>query len=142
MSGHAIANQRDVLRRADKGDCNGVDAVIESELEIERVFLSERGRAHEDAREVDAFAFAEHAAVDDIANDIVAENLMNAQFDEAVGEQNARALFHIFSQRLEGGSDCRSSSRYVARRDREFVAALEQHRLMILKQPGTDLRSL
>ncbi len=48
----------------------------------------------------------------------------------------------IFSERLECGADQRCGARHIARRDGELVAGLEQHGLMILEQPGANLRPL
>ena len=94
--GYAIAHQGYIFGRAHKRDGDGVDAVIERELEIFGIFLSERGRAHQNAGKIDAFVFAEHAAVDDIAGHVFAADLVDAQLDEPIGEQNARALLDDF----------------------------------------------
>ncbi len=101
----AIAHQAHIFSRAHKGDGDGVDAVIERELEVFGVFLRERGRAHRDAGKIDAFVLAQHAAVDDLADHVVADHFVDAQLDEPVGEQNARALLDIFREGLEGGAD-------------------------------------
>ena len=53
-----------------------------------------------DAREVDALVFAEHAAVDDLAVDVGAFRI-DAQLDEAVGEEDAGAGLEIFSEGLK-----------------------------------------
>jgi hypothetical protein len=44
-------------------------------------------------------------------------DFVNAQLDEAVGEQNARALLDVFGQGLEGGAHQRCRARNLARRD-------------------------
>ena len=67
---------------------------------------------------------------------------MNAQLDQAVGEQNARALLDVFRQRLESGAHQRGRSRNLARGDGEASAGLEQHRLMIFQSGGADLGPL
>jgi hypothetical protein len=77
----------------------------EGEFQIDLVFFGERGNADGDAGQVDALVFAEHAAVDDLADDVVAIDFMDAQFDEAVGEQDAGAGLDVFGEGLEGGAD-------------------------------------
>ena len=72
MRGDAVAHQGDIFRGAHEGDGDGVDAVIEREFEVFSVFLRERGRAHQDAGEIDALALAQHAAVDDVADHVIA----------------------------------------------------------------------
>ena len=69
-------------------------------------------------------------------------DLVDAQLDQSVGEQDARALFDVFSQGLEGGAHQRRRARHLARRDGEPVAGLEQHGLMILEQAGANLGPL
>jgi hypothetical protein len=64
---------------------------------------------------------------------------VNAQLDEAVGEQNARALLDVFSEGLEGGAHQDAVPGHFARRDGEPLAGLEQHGLVIFQQPGADL---
>ena len=72
MGGDAIAHQGDILSGAHKGNGDGVDSVVQRKFKIERVLLSERGRANQNAGKIDAFAFAEHAAVDDVADNVAA----------------------------------------------------------------------
>ena len=140
--GHAVAHQAHVFGRAYKGDGDGVNAVLERELEIFCIFFRERRRAHQDAGKIDALVLAEHAAVDDIAGHVLAVHFVDAQLDEPIGEQNARALLHVFSKGLEGGAHQRRRAQHLARRDDEPVAGFEQHGLMILEQPGANLGPL
>ena len=57
---------------ADERDRDRVDAVGESELEILAIFFGERRNRQGDPGEVNAFVFAEQAAVDDVAEHVVA----------------------------------------------------------------------
>jgi hypothetical protein len=72
VGGDAVAHQADVFGGADKGDGDGVHAVLERELQIFGVFVGERGNAHRNAGKIDALVFAQHAAVDDFADHVVA----------------------------------------------------------------------
>ena len=92
--------------------------------------------------QIDALVLAQHAAVDDVADHVVADHFVDAQFDQAIGEQNARALFNVFSQRLESGAHQRGAARHFARRDGKAAARFQQHRLMILEFGGANLGSL
>jgi aminoglycoside phosphotransferase (APT) family kinase protein len=97
------------------------------------VLLGQRGDAHRNPRQVDPLVFAQQAAVDDLADHVVALHLVDAQLDQPVGEQNARALFDVFRQGFEGGSHQRGRARNLARRNRQPPAGLEQHGLVILQ---------
>jgi hypothetical protein len=105
VGGDAVADEANVFRGADEGDGDGVNTVLEGEFEVLRIFFSERGNADGNAGEIDALVFAEQAAVDDFADYIVAVDLVNAEFEQAVGEQDAGALFNVFSEGLECGAD-------------------------------------
>ncbi len=102
---YAVADEVDVFRGADEGDGDCVNAGAQGEFEVDIVFFGERRDADGDAGEVDALVFAEFAAVDDFADDVSAVDFVDAKLDEAVGEQDARALLHIFREGLEGGAD-------------------------------------
>ena len=105
-------------------------------------FSVERGNADGDAGQIDAFVFAELAAVDDFADDVAAVDLVDAQLDEAVGEQNARALLNVFSEGLEGGADERGGALDFARGDGDLFAGDEHDRLVIDELGGADLGTL
>ena len=70
--GEALLDVADVVGGADEGDGDGVDALADGEDEVFLVLLGERGDLDGDAGEVDALLFAEHAAVDDLADDVFA----------------------------------------------------------------------
>ena len=103
------------------------------ELEILLVLFGERGHPDRDAGEVDALVFAEHAAVDDLAYDVVAVDRRDAQFDEAVGEQDAGARLEIFGQGREGGADQVGGAGDLARRDGERLPGVSCTGLLVLR---------
>ena len=72
VSGDAVAHQADVFGGADEGNGDGVDAVLEGELEVLGIFFGQRGNAHRNAGQIDALVFAQHAAVDDFADHVAA----------------------------------------------------------------------
>ena len=76
----------DVVGGADEGDGHGIDALADGEDEVFLVLLGQRRDLDRDAGEVDALVLAKGAAVDNLADDIDAVYLLNAKFDEAVGE--------------------------------------------------------
>jgi len=93
--------------------------------------------------QVDALVFAEHAAVNDIAGDIVSKHLMHAQFDKAVGRAGCANPALRFSARV---LKVVPTSEAVPGTSRGVMVmrppALEQHRLVIFQQGGADLWSL
>ena len=142
VGGHSIAHQVDIFGRADKGDCNGIDAIFQGEIQIDIIFGGKRGHAHKNAGKVDALVFAQLASVYDLADDIVVHNLFDAQLDEAIREEDARALLNIFSKRLEGRADERRRALYFVRRDGNFFSRDKHHRYMILELGGANFGTL
>ena len=67
---------------------------------------------------------------------------LDAQLDEAVGEQDAGAGLEVFGERLEGGADERGGAFDLARGDGEALAGDQQHGLVVLQLAGADLRAL
>ena len=67
---------------------------------------------------------------------------MHAQFDEAIGKQNAGTLLDVFSQCLEGGAHQGCCARDFARRNGEALAGLEHDRLVIFELGSTNLGTL
>ena len=92
-----------------EGDGDGVDALRRSaKIEVFFVLLRQRRNLDRDAGKVDALVLAQHAAVDDLADDVFAVDAVDAQLDQTVREQNAGAGFEVLRQRLEGGADERT----------------------------------
>ena len=114
---NAIAHQAHIFRGAHKRNRDRIHAVLQRELEVLRILFGQRRHAHRNARQVDALVFAQHAAVDDLANHVGADHFVHAQLDQSVGEQNARALLNVFRQRLESRAHQRCRSRNIARSD-------------------------
>jgi hypothetical protein len=139
QGGHAVAHQANILGGAHKGDGDGVHPVLKRKFQVFGVFFGQRGNAHRNPRQVDPLVFAQQAAVDDLADHVVALHRMNAQLDQPIGEQNARALFDVFRQGFEGGSYQRGRTRNLARRNRQLPAGLQQHGMMILQLRGANL---
>ena len=142
VSGDAVAHQANVFCGADEGDGDGVDAVLEGEFEILGIFFSQRGNEHRNAGQIDAFVFAEQAAVDDLADHVAAHHFLDAQLDEAVRKQNAGALLDVFRQSFEGGAYQGCRARNFARSNGEHLAGDEHHRFVILKLGGAYFGSL
>ena len=96
-------------------DC--VHAVREPEFEILAVFRSQGRDGKADARQIDSLMLAQSSAIQDVADNIFAARAANPQFDESVGEQDARARFHFARQVRERGGDSRGRAGNVSRRD-------------------------
>src|SRR6185437_9275059 len=76
--GETIFDVADVIGGADEGDGYGIDALADGEDEVFLVLFGQRRDFDRDAGEVDALVHAEHAAVDDLADDIDAPALLVA----------------------------------------------------------------
>jgi hypothetical protein len=139
---HTVAHQANILGSAHKRDGNGVHAVLEREFQVIGVLFRQRGNAYRNAGQVDALVLAQQAAVDDLADHVSLVHFGNAQLDQAVGEQNARALLDVLRQRLEGGAHQRGRARNLARRNGQPPPGLQQHRLVVLQQGGADFGPL
>jgi hypothetical protein len=96
--GETVFDVADVGGGADEGDGYGVDALADGEDEVFLVLFGERRDVDGDAGEVDAFVFAEGAAVDDDAGDVAAFDGLDAELDEAVGEEDAGAGFEVLGE--------------------------------------------
>ena len=73
--GEAALDVANVVGGAHEGDGDGVDSLPMAKIEVFLVFLGERGHLDGDAGQVDALVLAEHAAVDDLADDVGALDL-------------------------------------------------------------------
>ena len=140
--GEAVLDVADVVGGADEGDGDGVDALADGEDEVFFVLLGERGDVDGDAGEVDALVLAEHAAVDDLADYVFAFDGLDAELDEAVGEEDAGAVFEVFGEGLEGGADEGGGAFDLARGDGEALAGDELDGLVVLELAGADLGTL
>jgi hypothetical protein len=97
---------------------------FQRKFKIGVILLGQRRHAHWNSRQVDAFVFAQHAAIYDFANHVDAVHVVNAQFDQSIRQQNVRTLFYIFSQRLECRPHQRRGSRHIARSNRDAATRL------------------
>ncbi len=140
--GEAAFDVADVVGGADEGDGDGVDALADGEDEVFLVLLGERGDLDGDAGEIDALVLAEHAAVDDLADDVDAFDVLDAELDEAVGEQDAGAGLEVFGEGLEDGADEGGGAFDLARGDGEAFAGDELDGLVVLELAGANLGAL
>ena len=141
-SGDALLDELYVVAGADEGDGDGVDSVLYGELQVGLVLFGERGHAHRNSREVDAFVFAEQAAVDDLALDVVALDGEHAQLNQAVGEEDAGSGLKIFGEGLEGGGEDLGVSGNVARSDGDVFAGVKLDRCAVFQLSGANFGAL
>ncbi len=85
---------------------------------------------------------AEHAAVDDVADDIFAADAAHAQFDQAVAEQDARAGREFAGEVGEGGGDASFVAGDLVGRDGDDRSGLQKDGLALFEQSGADLGAL
>jgi hypothetical protein len=119
IGGDAIAHQANILRGADEGDGDGVDAARSANSRSAAVLVGERGNAHRNAGQVDALVFAEHAAVDDVADYVVAVTSCTRSSIRP-SESRMREPCSTFSASvLKGGAHQRGGAGHIARRNGE-----------------------
>src|SRR5277367_4089733 len=87
--GQAILYMANVIGSADEGDGDGIYPLSDGKNKVLFVLFSEGGNVDCDAGKINSFVFAEHAAVDDLADDVNALNGLDVQFNKAIGEQDA-----------------------------------------------------
>src|SRR5580698_10251464 len=68
--------------------------------------------------------------------------MMDAEFDEAVREENSRALLNVFSEGFEGGADFRGGAFDFARGDDDFFSGDQHEGLVIDELGGADFGAL
>ena len=75
--------------------------MFQREHQIRAVFWRQRGHAQLHSRQVDPFVFAKRAAVCDFADHFTTVYFFHAQFDQAIGKQDAVAAMNFSRQRRE-----------------------------------------
>ena len=116
--------------------------MLQPKLKIGAVFGGKRGNGERRSRQVDALMLGQHAAIDHFAFHVAAPHLRHPQFDQPVGEQNARARPHFLRQPLKRGRDQDGSAGDVARRNGDQRPGLERHGLVVFEPPGAYLGAL
>ncbi len=90
-----LFRQQHVFRAPHKAHRNVICAVFQREFQVGAVFWRQRGNAQFDSRQVDPFVLAKRAAVHDLANHLTPADLIHAQFDQSIREQDAVAAVHF-----------------------------------------------
>ena len=75
-------------------------------------------------------------------SDVFAFDLLDAQLDEAVGEEDAGAGLEVFGEGLEDGADEGGGAFDLARGDGEALAGDELDGLVVFELAGADLGAL
>ena len=140
--GEAVLDVADIIRCANEGDGDGVDALADGEYEVLLVLVGERGDFDGDAGEVDALVLAERAAVDNLADYVLAFDHVDAQLDEAVGEEDAGTMLQVFCEGLEDGADHGGGAFDLTRGDDKALACDELDGLVVLELAGANLGAL
>ena len=142
VRGDDLLDHADIGGAAHERESDGIDAVVEAEFEVFAVFFGQRRNGKRDAGKVDAFVLAQRAAVDDVAENVFAADAANAQFDQAVGEQDAGAGGDLAGEIGECGRDARGGAGHVLRCDGDDRAGFQQHGLVAFERSGADFRAL
>jgi hypothetical protein len=117
-----LFDRSDVGGGADKGKRDRVHAVAEAELQIFAVFFRESWNRQGNAGKIDPFVLAQHAAVDDIAEHVFSSNRADAQFDQAITQQDPGAGREFAGEIGKRGRDARGCAGNVLRSDGDHRA--------------------
>src|SRR5579863_10542273 len=102
--------------------------MLQSKRQIFAVFWGESGNAELDARQIDAFVLAERSPIDDFANHFLAANLLDAQFNQTVGEKDTVSAVDFARQRSENSADARGIAQHPGSGDDEALSRAQHHR--------------
>ena len=127
---------------AHKADSDVVDSMLEGKNEVDAIFRRKRRNAQLNAGEIYAFVLAEGAAVDYLTDHFLAADLLNAQFDQSIREQNAIAAMNFARKRTKDGADARRISQDASSGDHELLASAKQHRRCSGQRPGPNFGTL
>ncbi len=136
------AHMAHVVRGTHERYGDGVYALAYGEDQVFFIFFGQRRNLDRNAGEIDALVLAQRAAVDDLADDVVAVDGADVELDQAVGEQDARSGLEVFGQRGEGGADFLCGALHLVRRDGERLAGDQLHGLVVDELAGANLRAL
>ena len=87
--------------------------LAETEFEVLAIFIGQRRNGECNAGKVDPFVFAQHTAVENIAQHVASPNAAYAQFNQTVTEQDAGAGREFAGQVGEGGGDARGRAGHI-----------------------------
>ena len=117
VAGDDLLGHAEVGGGADEGKRDRIHSVAETEFEVLAIFIGQRRNGKCNAGKVDPFVFAQHAAVENIAQHVVSPNAAYAQLNQTVTEQDAGAGHEFAGQVGERGGDARGRSRHILRSD-------------------------
>src|SRR5579863_1440752 len=116
--------------------------MLQRKGQILAVLRSERGNAEFDTGQIDAFVLAERSAIDDFANHFLAANLLDAQFNQTVGEQDAVSAVDFARERAEDGADTRGIAQNPGSGDDEALSRAQHYGPASRERSGANLRAL
>jgi hypothetical protein len=116
--------------------------VLQSEEKVFAVFRGQSGNFQLDSGQIDAFVLAEGSSVDDLANDLGAPHLQDAQFDQTVRQKDAISAVHFTRQRPEDGADTRGIAQDLGSGDNEALSGTQHYRPAARKRAGANLWAL
>src|SRR5262249_10571993 len=123
-----VFRKHDVFVAAHEADRNIVDTVLEGEDEVDTIFRRERWHTQLNAGQINAFVLAKRAAVHDLADHLLAANVLDTELDQPVRQQNAIAAMNFAGKRAEYRADARRVTQNAGSGDDEFLAGAKQYR--------------
>ena len=134
-------NLLDGITVANKGCCNKVDPLFNTEKDIFFILLGNRRQFHINIRNIDTFSLSQFSAVDDPADNIFIFNLFYRKLNQTIINQNRIARFHIFLQSFIRLMTDGTVANHISAGKRECIAFFERHFLTVLQKSCTYLRS-
>jgi hypothetical protein len=139
---HTALYQPHVVGGSNKGNRDQVGAIPDGELQVDLVFGGQRRNTNGDARKIDPFKFAQNPAVQHLAFNIGAANAGYAQFDQAIGKQNARAFRHILRKCRKRGGDHGRGPGHIPRSDGQELTGFQRDGEPVAKPSGANFGPL
>ncbi|CAM4442280.1 hypothetical protein PAPH110629_14685 [Paenibacillus phoenicis] len=135
-----LTNFKHVARFTNEGSGNKIDALLDPELNVVSVFLSDAWQGNVYAGYVHAFFALDRSAIDDAAFDFRSLNVNDCQTNQTVVDQNRRTDFHISRKIFVcDGNPVLIAENFFGRQGNEFI--LYQLDRLFFQFTGTDFRT-
>ena len=96
---------QNILCASGEGRCNKIKVLLNGKSNILFVLFAEEGEGKLDARNIDAFSSGDRPAIDHGTENVCIRSRINAQFDQAIVDQDFGAGHH-FHRKLGKSDAC------------------------------------
>ena len=120
-----FAHITNILRRSREGSRDKIKSHFAAKNQIAAVRIADEGHGQIRARHIDALVIGDRAAVLHRADDFLRSDMIDAEADETVVDQNRRARLHIVDQSLVGDRRPLIVSQHFLCSQRELLTLLQ-----------------